>query len=61
MVYNENYVFFIGLLIILVAWLLRKTELGFLWQMIKMFFMILFALLAADLIKKEVKEWWNKK
>ena len=59
MTYDDK-VLLIGLLIIVVAWLLRKTSLGFLWRMIKMFFMVLFAVLAAGLIKKEVKAWWNK-
>jgi hypothetical protein len=56
----DNKVLLIGLLIIFVAWLLRKTSLGFLWRMIKMFFLVLFVALSADLLKKEIKEWWNK-
>ena len=50
----------ITFIIIFVFWLLRNTSLGFLWRITKTFFIVLFAILAAGLIKKEVKAWWNK-
>ena len=43
-----------------VLWLLRKTPLGFLWQIYKWFWIILFATLLANYAKKSIKEWWNK-
>jgi energy-coupling factor transporter transmembrane protein EcfT len=41
-------------------WLLRNTPLRFLWQIYKMFWIVLFATLFIDFFKKEIKEWWNK-
>ena len=43
-----------------VLWLLRDTPLGFLWKGTRLFLLVLFAMLAANYVKKELKEWWNK-
>ena len=44
----------------LVLWLLKDTPLGFLWKVYKWFWIILFAVLMANYVKKEIKDWWNK-
>lgn len=44
----------------LVLWLIRNTPFGFLWRWYKWFWIILFAILMANYVKKEIKDWWNK-
>ena len=44
----------------LVLWLLKDTPLGFLWKVYKWFWVILFAVLMANYVKKEIKDWWKK-
>jgi len=44
----------------LVLWLLKDTPLGFLWKAYKWFWLILFAVLMANYVKKEIKDWWKK-
>ena len=44
----------------LVLWLLKDTPLGFLWKAYKWFWLILFAVLMANYVKKEKKDWWKK-
>ena len=44
----------------LVLWLLKDTPLGFLWKAYKWFWVILFAVLMANYVKKEIKDWWKK-
>ena len=44
----------------LVLWLLKDTPLGFLWKASKWFWLILFAVLMANYVKKEIKDWWKK-
>jgi len=44
----------------LVLWLLKDTPLGFLWRIYKLFWIVLFATLMANYLKKELKDWWNK-
>ena len=44
----------------LVLWLLKVTPLGFLWKAYKWFWVILFAVLMANYVKKEIKDWWKK-
>ena len=48
------------LLIILGFYIVRNTPFGFLWKYTKIFFTVLLVILAANFVKKEVKEWWNK-
>lgn len=50
------------LAIIVVFYLLRNTNAFFkvVWKLIATFFIVLFATLMANYIKKELKEWWNK-
>jgi hypothetical protein len=43
-----------------VLYILRQTPLGFLWQIYKWFWIILFATLLLNFAKKEIKEWWGK-
>jgi energy-coupling factor transporter transmembrane protein EcfT len=43
-----------------VAWVLRNTPLGFLWKILRMFLIILFATLFVNYVKKELKDWWGK-
>ena len=45
----------------LVLWLIRDTPLGFLWRAYKWFWIVLFAVLMANYVKKEIKDWWDKK
>jgi energy-coupling factor transporter transmembrane protein EcfT len=40
--------------------LLKDTPLGFLWRIYKLFWLVLFATLMANYLKKEIKDWWNK-
>jgi hypothetical protein len=42
-------------------WLIRDTPLGFLWKAYKWFWIVLFAVLMANYVKKEIKDWWDKK
>ena len=42
---------------ILVAFLLRNTALGFLWMLVKAFFIALFIVIVADKVKNELKDW----
>ena len=61
--YSTEYQVFVVVALLLVTfglWLLRNTPLRFLWQIYKMFWLVLFATLFIDLFKKEIKEWWNK-
>ena len=61
--YSTEYQVFVVVALLLVTfglWLLRNTPLRFLWQIYKMFWIVLFATLFIDLFKKEIKEWWNK-
>ena len=44
----------------LVLWLLKDTPLGFLWKVYKWFWVILFSVLMANYVKKEIKDWWKK-
>ena len=50
------------LAIIGVLYLLRNTNAFFrvIWKVVATFFIVLFATLMANYVKKEVKEWWNK-
>lgn len=50
------------LAIICVLYLLRNTNAFFrvLWKVVATFFIVLFATLMANYVKKELKEWWNK-
>lgn len=57
---HDHFVVICFFIFIVIAFLLRKTALGFLWRIIVTFFIVLFATLLADHIKKGVKEWWNK-
>lgn len=45
-------------------WWLRKHQdnpiIGPIYNLVNMFFMVLFAILMLGFIKKEIKEWWNK-
>ena len=61
--YSTEYQVFVVVALLLVTfglWLLRNTPFRFLWQIYKMFWLVLFATLFIDLFKKEIKEWWNK-
>ena len=52
----------VGILLIIYSfYLLRDTKFGFLWRLTKIFFTVLLLTLATNFIKKEGKEWWNKK
>ena len=57
---HDHFVVICFFVFIVVAFLLRKTPLGFVWKAIQMFFIVLIVTLLADHIKKSVKEWWNK-
>jgi cell division protein FtsW (lipid II flippase) len=50
------------LVIIGVLYLLRNTNTFFrvIWKVVATFFIVLFATLMANYVKKELKEWWNK-
>ena len=50
------------LAIIGVLYLLRNTNTFFrvIWKVVATFFIVLFATLMANYVKKELKEWWNK-
>lgn len=50
----------IMLIIIFGVWLLRNTELGFIWKWVRAAFLVLFAVLLANYAKKEIKDWWGK-
>jgi len=59
----------LGMLCLLYAvvggvWWLSKYKhhpvIGPIYDIVRMFFVVLFATLFANYIKKEVKEWWNK-
>jgi hypothetical protein len=45
---------------IIIAFLLRKTPLGFLWRWISAFFIVLAITIFADQAKKNIKAWWSK-
>ena len=48
--------------IIGVLYLLHNTNTFFrvIWKVVATFFIVLFATLMANYVKKEIKEWWNK-
>lgn len=50
------------LIVIGVLYLLRNTNTFFraIWKVIATFFIVLFATLMANYVKKELKEWWKK-
>ncbi len=61
--YTSNELNDILILIILgIFYLFRNTNstTKMIWKVIATFFVILFATLMANFIKKELKEWWNK-
>ena len=61
--YSTEYQVFVVVALLLVTfglWLLRNTPLRFLWQIYKMFWLVLFATLFIDLFKKDINERWNK-
>jgi hypothetical protein len=47
-------------IIFVIAFLTRKTPLGFLWKIIVGFFIVLLVTLFADKFKNDLKSWWNK-
>ena len=57
---HDHFVVICTVLVIATAYLLRNTPFGFVWTIIKMFFIVLFATQMANYIKKEVKDWWRK-
>ena len=57
---HDHFVVICFFIFIVIAFLLRKTPLGFLWKMVVTFFIVLFATLLIDRVKKDVKMWWNK-
>ena len=57
---HDHFVVICFCIFIVAAFLLRNTPLGFLWKMVKMFFIVLFVTLMANKIKGDLKEWWNK-
>jgi hypothetical protein len=42
------------------AFLLRNTIFGFLWVLVRAFFIALLITVVADRVKKDFKQWWNK-
>ena len=44
----------------LLLWLIKDTPFGFLWRWYKMFWIVLFAYLGINFVKKELKSWWSK-
>ena len=38
----------------------HKPVCGALWSIVKIFFVVLFATLFANYLKKEIKDWWKK-
>lgn len=57
--HDKNVIIF-SFVVFIVIFLLRNTAFGFLWKIVKWFFIIMLVMLSADLVKKSVKEWWNK-
>lgn len=57
--HDKNVIIF-SFVVFVVIFLLRNTAFGFLWKIVKWFFVIMILMLSADLAKKSVKEWWNK-
>ena len=45
--------------VVYVLYLLRHTSLSPLWKGVRMFLLLLLAILSANYIKKSVKDWWN--
>jgi hypothetical protein len=58
---HDHFVVICFFVFIIAAFLLRKTPLSFLWKMVVMFFIVLFATILATKIKNDLKEWWNEK
>jgi hypothetical protein len=46
--------------VILGAYLLRNTPLGFIWKLLRVFLLVLLATLTISYAKKSLKSWWNK-
>ena len=45
---------------VIIAFLTRKTPLGFLWKLCVGFVLVLAITLFADKIKNDLKDWWKK-
>jgi hypothetical protein len=56
---NVFWGWFFGIFFV-VSFFTRRTSLGFLWNLIVGFFMMLLIILLADKIKNDLKDWWNK-
>lgn len=55
---DQLYAFLITI-VIFVIYLLRNTPLGFLWKIVQLFLIVLFATLFANYAKDKIKDWWK--
>jgi len=59
---HDYFILIVFLLCVLVIFLLRNnTYFWWLWKCFKWMFVIFLAVLFADYIKKELKDWWSEK